>query len=325
MKKFNILALIAVLFSMLSLTTCVAGNKEQGKDTDDTPATHTHTAGDEIMENIISPTCTVDGKYDIAVYCVDCGEELSRVTETVVSLGHLPAEAVRENEIPATCLSGGSYDNVVYCSACGCELSRESAVIDSVGHNPKEPLPENVIEPVCKTDGSCDLVTRCLWCDTELSREKSVVAAVGHKWSNGKCVNCNIAYSVEESLEFTISDNGEYYIITGIGTCIDTNLVIPSEYKGLPVKEIGNYAFQNCTHVVEAYIPASITRLGYGAAMGCTGLKKLVLEDRKGWELMEGHDDAEGLPIPAILLINTSIYLEKLVEGDFFWLVKTEN
>ena len=75
---------------------------------------------------------------------------------------------------------------------------------------------------------------------------------------------------------------------------------------------------------IKAYIAESIERIGYGAAMGCTALEKLVFEDIQGWNLMEGYDDTEGLSIPSFMMINTSIYLEKLVEGDYFWLTKDQ-
>ena len=46
-----------------------------------------------------------------------------------------------------------------------------------------------------------------------------------------------------EGLAYQLSDDGTYYICTGIGTCDDEELRIPPVYNSLPVKEIGPHAF----------------------------------------------------------------------------------
>ncbi|MBE5730716.1 MAG: leucine-rich repeat domain-containing protein [Clostridiales bacterium] len=45
-------------------------------------------------------------------------------------------------------------------------------------------------------------------------------------------------------LEFELSEDGTYYSVAGIGEYVGTHLVIPEEHNGLPVKEIGSYAFR---------------------------------------------------------------------------------
>ena len=40
---------------------------------------HTHPELTRIVENEISPTCTVEGSYEIVLYCTECGEEVSRI------------------------------------------------------------------------------------------------------------------------------------------------------------------------------------------------------------------------------------------------------
>ena len=47
-----------------------------------------HTPGEAIKENEAAATCTTGGSYEEVVYCAACGEELSRKTVEVVSLGH---------------------------------------------------------------------------------------------------------------------------------------------------------------------------------------------------------------------------------------------
>ncbi len=40
---------------------------------------HTHPELTRVVENEIAPTCTVEGSYDIVLYCTECGEEVSRI------------------------------------------------------------------------------------------------------------------------------------------------------------------------------------------------------------------------------------------------------
>ena len=40
---------------------------------------HTHPELTRVVENEIAPTCTVEGSYEIVLYCTECGKELSRI------------------------------------------------------------------------------------------------------------------------------------------------------------------------------------------------------------------------------------------------------
>ena len=45
-------------------------------------------------------------------------------------------------------------------------------------------------------------------------------------------------------LEMTLAENGAYYIVTGMGKCKDYDVLLPAEYKGLPVAAVGERAFK---------------------------------------------------------------------------------
>ena len=93
-----------------------------------------HTPDDPVKENEVAATCTENGSYDIVVYCAVCGEEISRVPNTIPA-GHTAGEPVKENETDPTCTVPGSYDAVVYCTACGNEISRDAVEIPALGHD----------------------------------------------------------------------------------------------------------------------------------------------------------------------------------------------
>ncbi len=54
---------------------------------------------------------------------------------------------------------------------------------------------------------------------------------------------------------------------------------IPSTLGGKPVKEIGYYAFQDCTGLTSVTIPSSVTSIGDFAFSGCTGLTSISIPD----------------------------------------------
>ena len=66
-------------------------------------------------------------------------------------------------------------------------------------------------------------------------------------------------------------------VVTGIGTCTDTNIVIPATYNGLPVKEIYEKAFHNCIALTSITIPDSVTSIGDYAFCYCSSLTNIEI------------------------------------------------
>ena len=78
-------------------------------------------------------------------------------------------------------------------------------------------------------------------------------------------------------LEFTLADNGEYYILTGIGDCTDDYIVIPATYNGLSVCTVGETAFYGNENITAVYIPDGITGIGDGAFALCSALTEVYI------------------------------------------------
>nr|DAG24333.1 MAG TPA: Restriction endonuclease [Caudoviricetes sp.] len=95
---------------------------------------HTHTPGNPVRENEITPSCTSKGSYDEVVYCTDneCGIELSRATIAVPALGHVAGESIIENRADPKPGVAGSYDKVLYCKRCNKELNREKIILPAL-------------------------------------------------------------------------------------------------------------------------------------------------------------------------------------------------
>ncbi len=80
-----------------------------------------------------------------------------------------------------------------------------------------------------------------------------------------------------EGLSYTLSQDGTYYFVSGIGTATDTDIIIPSIYEGLPVKRIAVNAFKDNTNITSVNIPDSIVAIIDSAFSGCTKLKNVTI------------------------------------------------
>lgn len=81
-----------------------------------------------------------------------------------------------------------------------------------------------------------------------------------------------------KGLEFVSNGDGTCSV-SGIGTCTDTDIEIPSVYNGDVVKRIGSLAFSECTSLTSITIPDSVTSIGSFAFDGCKGLTTITIPD----------------------------------------------
>lgn len=78
-------------------------------------------------------------------------------------------------------------------------------------------------------------------------------------------------------LSFKLNEGGESYSVTGIGSIIDADVVIPDEYEGKPVTRIERSAFQNNKTIKSISIPESVTEIGTYAFNACAALTSVAL------------------------------------------------
>ena len=100
-----------------------------------------------------------------------------------------------------------------------------------------------------------------------------------HQFSQGICDICGYKSPYSVGLAYTISSDGTSYTVSGIGSCTDTDIVIPSTYNGLPVTAIGSSAFQHCSDLISVKIPSSITSIGSFAFNGCYNLTRIEIPE----------------------------------------------
>ena len=75
-----------------------------------------------------------------------------------------------------------------------------------------------------------------------------------------------------KGLAYSVNTDGETCTITGIGTCIDAEISIPTEIDGYMVTNIGDDAFYNCYSLTSIEIPTSVTAIDTEAFLNCYSL-----------------------------------------------------
>lgn len=106
----------------------------------------------------------------------------------------------------------------------------------------------------------------------------TVTARVGTK--SADCVVSVTNKAGTAGLAYSLLSNQTAYKCTGLGTATANDIVIATEYNGLPVTEIDERAFNNRDNITSVTIPAPITKIGDYAFEGCNALENLTLSNR---------------------------------------------
>ena len=211
-----------------------------------------------------SPTCTETGLTE-GKKCSVCGDIIV-VQEIVDALGHTE---VTDKAVDATCTTTGLTEGK-HCSICN-ETLVAQMVVGVLGHTE---VIDKTVDATCTTTGLTE-GKHCSICNETLVAQM-VVGVLGHSIVNNVCTVCGYQTS-SEGLEYTLNSDGESYSVSGIGTCTDADIVIPSMYENLPVTSIGECAFYECTSMTSVIIPNSITSIGSAAFYECTSMTSVII------------------------------------------------
>lgn len=213
---------------------------------------HSHEFGEWTLSK--RATCTEDGQQER--FC-SCGE---KQTSIIAATGHSFGDWSVDKE--PTCTEAGQ--EIKYCS-CGETQTRS---IDALGHT----YQHVVSQPTCLEQGYT--THTCSICG--YSYVDSYVDATGHNYLFGICTVCDhISYS--QGLEMKRGSLFPVYSITGIGTCTDTDIIIPSSISLIPVTSIGDNAFYDCDTITSITIPSSVKSIGEYAFYHCSNLASITL------------------------------------------------
>lgn len=97
-------------------------------------------------------------------------------------------------------------------------------------------------------------------------------------------------YSVVGNDNFIYLDEGEYYSVVGYTGAYDSDITVPEEYNGKPIKSIGDNAFYgaggyvnvNAIDFVKIKIPHSVVSIGKNAFEKCDFLKVVLYSSTNG-------------------------------------------
>ena len=264
MRKNLLYLLLAFIFAvstvMLSACSDTGGNKgtEGGNDTDKTDNGHMHSLVHHVP---LAATCETEGNIEYWS-CAGCGKYFSdenAVTEieTVVipATGHSWSEW--ETAYPVSCTSDGSESRT--CSVC---YAYETRTVTASGHD---------------YSGGWKFDEQTHWQQCKNCGEKKDIAA--HSFSGDSCAVCDYTITYTENLDYDLSGNGSYYIVSGRGSADDSFIFIPAQFGGKPVKSIGESAFENDDKLTGIYLPETVESVADYAFYGCPNLASVKMQD----------------------------------------------
>lgn len=104
------------------------------------------------------------------------------------------------------------------------------------------------------------------------------------------------------------------YMVKGIGSCKDTDLIIPSEYNGKAVVAIGGGAFYQNANITSVTIPASVKEIRHSAFAYCENLTKVEIAN--GLEKIEEVAFLECKKLASITLPDSIKSIERMAFRD---------
>ncbi|MBQ9468064.1 MAG: leucine-rich repeat domain-containing protein [Clostridia bacterium] len=271
-NRFYILTIFVLLcFCAILLASCAASAPESKQQTAAGQTNETSTPAVVITASADDPSTTADDLTPPASETVPVTSETVTVTsETATPASETPTHlhvfsgdwiVIKD----ATCLEEGTRYNT--CAECGQNVLEQ---IPAKGHTV---VTEDAVEPTCTENGWTE-GKYCTVCNA-IFTERTEVPSLGHVYVDGVCARCG-EYS-GQNLAFSYDSSSESYTVDGIGSCAESNVMIPSTHNGKPVTSIGNGAFYDCRGLTSVTIPDSVTEIGERAFYGCTSMTSVTI------------------------------------------------
>lgn len=226
--------------------------------------------------SLIADNITVNAIYTAGEYLVTFKADGTEIGKVAFTYGD--TEIVEPNVPFKQCYVGAWEDYT---------LGAENITVNAVYTLSHSALTHTArIEPKCNATGNIEYWS-CSGCDkffsdaagTNVITDKSsvVLPVVDCSYTNNTCIWCGNK-KPSEGLVYTLSDDGTYYIATGMGPCTDTEIVIARKYEDLPVKEIGWAAFYGAL-ITDVTIPDSVEKIATGAFEDCSSLTNVIFNE----------------------------------------------
>ena len=269
-KKFALPIVLALLLASTAFVLVACGVAGTTTPTAD----HVHVPGTAVEENRIDATCSEVGSYDEAVYCSECGEEISRERKELPKVDHDRVTVEEIIEAP-TCTMDGSCNRIVRCSLCEKVLSREENMIVFASHSI-----ENGVCGRCGFSPATDL-------DFKLNADGKgyTLIALKNKSLTALEITTHLGLPVTAIGEEVFSGSRLQRVTLGEGV-VSIGRRAFYECKSLSsvslsagLEEIGAYAFSDCTSLKSITLPDGLKSIGGYSFAGCESLRELSLPD----------------------------------------------
>ena len=142
--------------------------------------------------------------------------------------------------------------------------------------------PATLTDPATTPISSNPSSTAPIKCTHQYTAIVTVPTATQDGYTTYTCSLCGDSYIGDSvpaigsvGLDYKISDDGQSYIVVGIGNCTDKEIYIPAVHNNLPVTGIGESAFRGQEDLCTVTIPNSVTSIGESAFRACTALEHI--------------------------------------------------
>ena len=157
--------------------------------------------------------------------------------------------------------------------SCDCGHSYCDNYVDELGHTDGEWVTDT--NATCIAEGSKRQI--CSVCSATLKTE--AIPQTEHSYKDNVCTTCGDEI-FSQGLEYEVEFHkfiGNYCVITGIGTCLDKDIVIPSKINNMPVKTIGQSAFLDVDFIETVTLSRNVNIIQSDAFLDCDNLKKISM------------------------------------------------
>ena len=228
MRKFIgvLLSVLCICCAAIGLTGCKKGK-------------HIHAFDKQVITDeykATDATCTEKATY---YYSCSCGEKGTETFTSGNALGHSFTNYISDNN--ATCTQDGT-------KTAKCDRCDETDTIKDIDSKLHHSYTEQIVsEEYLASSATCTEKATYYYsceCGEKGTETFEYGSTINHNFVNGSCTYCGKKQEPSRGLAFTLFSDGTYEV-SGIGSCTDTEIVIPSVYNDKPVTSIDNYAINS--------------------------------------------------------------------------------